>query len=157
MIVPPVQREGRILATKPASRSGCPASAPASLYIDAQIAPARISERCEALQVSPLTHQLLRLAACRCRCWHEESGRDVALIARPALMNWPPAPLPMLTPLPQNKATSRRYAATFSDSPVSAASPQQWRKAEQSARTFNRLLAGDRMACLRSASAGVLR
>lgn len=110
-----------IPATKP-HRVWMPGVSTHSLYIDAQVAP-RDSERCEVLQVSPLTHQLL-LAACQLPLLYEESGRDAALIA--LLLH----ELGAAAPLPRSRrtATSRRYAAIFSDSPVSAARRSSGRK-----------------------------
>ncbi|STV79467.1 transcriptional regulator [Klebsiella michiganensis] len=125
-----------------------------SLYIDARDAP-RESERCEVLQVSPLTHQLL-LAACQLPLLYDESGRDAALIALLLHELRRRRTAADVTPLPQNSHLAA-LCGDFQRQPSIRSTPQLWaQKLSKSVRTFNRLFRRETgMAVLRLAPAGM--
>lgn len=108
-----------------------------SLYIEPTAAP-RPANRCEALVISPLLHQLL-LASVDMPALYDEDGRDGALAQLLLHEVRQAQTMPLFAPIPQDRQLARLCKA-FLQSPSIQTTPQMWaRRLHKSLRTFTRV------------------
>ncbi len=108
-----------------------------SLYIDSASSP-RLADRCEALVISPLLHQLL-LASAEIPALYDEDGREGALVQLLLHEVRQAQTMPLFAPIPQDRQLSR-LCKEFLKSPSILATPQIWaERMNKSLRTFARI------------------
>ena len=108
-----------------------------SLYIEPTAAP-RPADRCEALVISPLLHQLL-LASVDMPALYDEDGRDGALAQLLLHEVRQAQTMPLFAPIPQDRQLARLCKA-FLQSPSIQTTPQMCaQRLHKSLRTFTRI------------------